>query len=262
MDSPPSKLAVYPVPLHGEQHKRARGVVAREKRARCVAGLVSASLHAFLAGGMLLVAHAVYSQAPRLAGNAPELIWSTAAPAGPVPAIETTVVVTPVAAQVERQQFVNIPLARLRPELASTPLPAAQLPAAEIWRRELQDAAPPTLPPPVNMKVRRERSLAATPQVPELVPGHEDLQSAAPRSAAPPAYPDEARRRGWQGRVVLRAHVSAAGTVTAVEVVQSSGYALLDAAAAAAVRGWTFYPARRGETPVSSTVRIPVEFKL
>lgn len=233
-----------------------------DKRLRCVAGLVSASLHALLAGGMLLAGHAVYSQPPRLAGNSPELIWSTAVLAGLEPDAETTVVVTPEAAQVDRQQFVNIALARLRPTLASTPLPLPELPASEVCRRELQAAAPATLPAPANVAVQRERSLAAMPQIPELVPGHENLQAAAPRSAAPPAYPDEARRRGWQGRVVLRAHVSAAGTVTAVEVIHPSGYAVLDAAAAAAVRGWTFYPARRGETAVSSTVRIPVEFKL
>ncbi len=261
MDSPFPKLAFCtPSAVSGQQRRAPE--IRRDKRARCVAGLVSASLHALLAGGMLWAGHAVYSQAPRLAGNAPELIWSTAAPAGAETAAETTVIVTPEAALVDRQQFVNIPLAKLRPALASTPLPPPELPASEVWRRELQDAAPPTLPPPASVVVRRERSLAATPQIPELVPGHESFQQAAPRSAAPPAYPDEARRRGWQGRVVLRAHVSAEGTVTAVEVVESSGYAVLDAAAAAAVRGWIFYPARRGEMAVTSTVRIPVEFEL
>lgn len=213
---------------------------------------------------MLLAGHAVYSEAPRLAGNAPELLCSVPAPAAPKPAAETVVVVTPTAAQVDRQAFVSVPLAELRPTTAGTPLPPlADLPTIELWRRELQDAAPPTLPPPPQaLLARREPSLASTPTVPELVPGHESLQPAAPRSAAPPAYPDEARRRGWQGRVVLRVHVSAAGDVTDVEVVQSSGYALLDAAAATAVRGWKFYPARRAEAAVPSTVRVPVEFAL
>jgi len=234
----------------------------KERRLRRAAGLVSALLHMALAIAAMWIGHAVSSTEARLAGNSPELLWTAPAAVPASAPAEAAVLVTPTTAQVDRQPFVAIQAARLRPTQPATPLPPPELPAGELWRRELHDAAPPTLPPPpAEIARRREPAFAAARAVPDLVPGH-DFHAAAPRSAAPPAYPDEARRRGWQGRVVLRVHVSAAGQPTAIEVVESSGYPLLDAAAATAVRGWRFYPARRGETAVPSTLRVPVEFEL
>ena len=42
----------------------------------------------------------------------------------------------------------------------------------------------------------------------------------------------------------------------------SSGATLLDEAAIKAVRGWTFVPARRGDTPISDAVIVPVRFHI
>jgi protein TonB len=36
----------------------------------------------------------------------------------------------------------------------------------------------------------------------------------------------------------------------------------LDEAAVSAVEGWRFVPAKRGDTPVASTVMVPINFKL
>jgi len=47
-----------------------------------------------------------------------------------------------------------------------------------------------------------------------------------------------------------------------VSVAQSSGVAILDDAALAAVRQWRFVPAIRGGTPVQGTAEIPVRFRL
>ena len=44
-------------------------------------------------------------------------------------------------------------------------------------------------------------------------------------------YPAVARRRGWQGRVRIGLLVEADGHLSRVELVESSGYALLDKAA-------------------------------
>lgn len=41
-------------------------------------------------------------------------------------------------------------------------------------------------------------------------------------------YPAEARRQHWEGRVVVRAVVQEDGEVVDVQVVQSSGYSVLD----------------------------------
>jgi protein TonB len=77
-----------------------------------------------------------------------------------------------------------------------------------------------------------------------------------------PAYPGLARRRGYEGVVLLDVLVSAEGRVGELRVACSSGYSLLDRAAVEAVDGWRFEPGRRGDRPVSMRVRVPVRFRL
>jgi protein TonB len=76
-----------------------------------------------------------------------------------------------------------------------------------------------------------------------------------------PEYPAQAQERGWQGTVLLRAHVLSSGRVNQVEIVASSGHDILDTSAVEAVTNWRFAPARRGETAIDTWVRIPVNFK-
>lgn len=77
-----------------------------------------------------------------------------------------------------------------------------------------------------------------------------------------PRYPEDARERGAEGRVVLEVAVDATGRARAVRVVRSSGEDDLDAAALKAVRGWRFKPARRGGLPVAGTATVPIRFRL
>lgn len=77
-----------------------------------------------------------------------------------------------------------------------------------------------------------------------------------------PMYPAASRRRGEEGKVVLRVRVSAQGTSLAVEIKQSSGFARLDEAARAAVEKWRFVPARQGSEAVEATVLVPLNFTL
>jgi protein TonB len=77
-----------------------------------------------------------------------------------------------------------------------------------------------------------------------------------------PKYPSIARSRGWEGKVILNVHVSASGESEGVSVIQSSGHEVLDDAAVAAVEGWRFVPAKRGDTAVASTVHVPINFRL
>jgi protein TonB len=79
---------------------------------------------------------------------------------------------------------------------------------------------------------------------------------------AAPEYPALARRRGWEGTVVLRVRVDKNGHPADVEVSESSGYRMLDDAAQRAVRQWRFQPARSGAVSFASTVNIPVRFQL
>jgi protein TonB len=79
---------------------------------------------------------------------------------------------------------------------------------------------------------------------------------------APPVYPRIARERGEEGTVLLEVEVLASGHGGAVNVLTSSGHAVLDEAAVRAVRGWVFRPARRWDQPVAFWVEIPITFRL
>lgn len=77
-----------------------------------------------------------------------------------------------------------------------------------------------------------------------------------------PEYPTIAKSRGWQGKVLLRVQVSAEGLSDTVAVEQSSGHEMLDESALQAVKQWKFIPAKRGDTPVASSVIVPIIFTL
>ncbi|MGZ5526573.1 MAG: energy transducer TonB [Methylomonas sp.] len=77
-----------------------------------------------------------------------------------------------------------------------------------------------------------------------------------------PKYPGIATSRGWEDTVRLLVKVSAEGDSEEVTVQHSSGYDVLDEAAIEAVEKWKFIPAKRGETPVSSSVVVPINFVL
>ncbi len=77
-----------------------------------------------------------------------------------------------------------------------------------------------------------------------------------------PPYPLTARRRGYEGRVLLSVRVLTDGVCGGVTLKQSSGHAMLDIAALDTVKRWRFLPARRGATPVESRVDVPITFRL
>ena len=77
-----------------------------------------------------------------------------------------------------------------------------------------------------------------------------------------PPYPPEARKNGFHGEVLLKVEVLSNGQVGKIEVKKSSGHEVLDRSALNTVRKWKFIPARKGETPVSLWVNIPIRFQL
>jgi protein TonB len=77
-----------------------------------------------------------------------------------------------------------------------------------------------------------------------------------------PEYPLIARRRGFQGTVVLEVMVDRNGRVGELRVLKSSGYKVLDRAAGESVRKWMFRPAIKGNEKIEMWVRIPVCFQL
>lgn len=109
----------------------------------------------------------------------------------------------------------------------------------------------PAQPPP--------RAPARPAPVPVVIPP--DIK-AAYRSNPAPVYPMRSRRLGEEGRVLLRAHITAAGRVDEIAVKNSSGHGRLDQSALDAVRAWKFQPARLGDQAISAWVLIPIHFNL
>ncbi len=77
-----------------------------------------------------------------------------------------------------------------------------------------------------------------------------------------PAYPRISRRRGEQGKVLLRVKVATNGKATSVILTKSSGSNRLDNAARKTVYKWRFIPAKSKGKPVSGWVIVPIVFKL
>ena len=123
----------------------------------------------------------------------------------------------------------------------------------------------PSAPPP---KPDPGPAVAATAPGPARGPGTAPLAVVPPSFDAaylqnpPPAYPPMSRRRGEQGKVMLRVYVNAAGAAERVEVRASSGHERLDQAAQEVVQRWRFVPARQGGQPVPAWVLVPITFSL
>lgn len=82
-------------------------------------------------------------------------------------------------------------------------------------------------------------------------------------SATPlPDYPWSARRRGQEGRVVIRLAVDAEGKPIQVDVAESSGEPILDRAATETLKTWRLKPAVRNGLAVASVLNVPIRFKL
>lgn len=76
-------------------------------------------------------------------------------------------------------------------------------------------------------------------------------------------YPPALSASRAQGNVALRIHIDSAGRVVpeSTQVVQSSGYSMLDSAAVQGSRELHFIPARRGGEPMAVSLLFPVYFR-
>ena len=133
-----------------------------------------------------------------------------------------------------------------------------------------EDPLPPDPTAPKLVEPEPEREQMETPSIPPPSP---PAPAVAPKQAkidAPPKphktikpdYPKGARQRGEQGDVVLEIRVNAAGIVDRVDIVFSCGFSELDEAAVRAARTARFTPAKSGGSPVASTARLTLTFKL
>ena len=153
------------------------------------------------------------------------------------------------------------------PKSRTLPVPQMhQAPAPAVMAVQRTDAAPAVVAaavpeiPPAPVVVAKAPAVASAPVRADAVESPHfnvaDLNN--PR----PAYPPIARKLGLEGVVLLRVDVTAKGTPEKIVIAQTSGATLLDEAALKAVQGWTFVPARRGDTPIAHPVEVPIRFQL
>lgn len=86
-------------------------------------------------------------------------------------------------------------------------------------------------------------------ELPEPMPGQPQFE-----------YPQEAWELEVEGETTLMVHVTDRGGVDSVYVLETSGYSVLDSAAARGARRLRFSPARQGERRVAAWARLPVIF--
>lgn len=130
------------------------------------------------------------------------------------------------------------------------PIPAMPEPApAETRQFEKDD-------PPLAANAIDESSVPAVEERAKVVSAPQALNRIVPR------YPRSARSRRREGWVTVEFVVTPQGKVDRAEVVSSSGYRDLDAAALDSVRKAVFSPACEDDVPVASTLRLSFEFRL
>ncbi len=107
-------------------------------------------------------------------------------------------------------------------------------------------------------EIAENRGSVTEEKVPEIITEAEPLYRVNPE----PSYPKMARKRGYQGTVILSVLVNREGRVDNLWVFESSGYNILDNAALEAVKEWLFEPGKQGDKPVDMWVEVPVRFEI
>jgi periplasmic protein TonB len=74
-----------------------------------------------------------------------------------------------------------------------------------------------------------------------------------------PDYPDELRREGVSGLVMVKVSIDESGNVTET-LVEKSSNAAFEKPAIAALKKWKFKPAKQDGAPVAIKVSIPIKF--
>ncbi len=77
-----------------------------------------------------------------------------------------------------------------------------------------------------------------------------------------PPYPVMAKRRGYEGEVLLSVLVDVAGKVAEIRIKHSSEHLSLDRAALKTLKSWSFTPATEDGKPVAMWVDVPILFQL
>ena len=169
------------------------------------------------------------------------------------------------------------------PPPAAIPKPEAPPPPKPVLRKQAVKPQPPPRPQPVR-DIPPQPVQAPVPRVVQAPPVQTAAIAPVPAPMPPPRpapvvsgnyraalsawleshkrYPDTARQRGEEGRAVLRFRVDRSGRVLTYALASSTGYADLDAAIDAMMRGATLPPFPADMTASDVEVSVTVRFSL
>ncbi|MCX6953505.1 MAG: energy transducer TonB [Verrucomicrobia bacterium] len=100
--------------------------------------------------------------------------------------------------------------------------------------------------------------LLATPLL-FVAPALAATEPPVPVRTAAPDYPDDMKRDGVSGVVMVKCTIDAQGNVT-TSIVEKSSNAAFEKPAVEALKKWKFKPARADGKPIEVTVSIPIKF--
>lgn len=143
-------------------------------------------------------------------------------------------------------------------ELAAKPKPKPKPVPKPVAKQPPKPQPKPVEAPPAPAPVAAPAPPAPSAPAPVTPPS----ANAAYLKNPAPEYPQMAQRRGWEGTVVLRVEVLPSGKPGQIQIQTSSGRDALDAAALAAVKRWSFVPAKQGDVAQAGWVSVPIDFKL
>lgn len=161
-----------------------------------------------------------------------------------------------------------LPERKLSPPKKKTPLKAQKEPPPAVDPQAVSEPKTaeeiPSPPAPAASEVPSVMDVPSLAGKPSSLETNGIMKQAVPLylQNPPPAYPLVARRRSYEGTVILDVLVDREGRVRDLSVSQSSGHQVLDKAAAAAVKNWLFEPGRRGKETTDMWVKVPVTFRL
>lgn len=124
------------------------------------------------------------------------------------------------------------------------------------------DTSAKVVPPIINIE-NGERATITVTTTTRIQPPADSGASGISSTHSTPPYPLEARALSHQGTVVLQLTISPKGDVVAAYIVQSSGYAELDAAAVSwVVSHWKYKAAIQNSVAVTSQTQAAVKLDL
>jgi periplasmic protein TonB len=151
-------------------------------------------------------------------------------------------------------------------EIEQEPIPIVEVPEEipeKVEKEELpEEVTTENVPESPELKQAQQQESNISASTKDMRGAFTKSRPAINRCPAP-RYPQQAREKGIEGKVILKVTVDEDGNVRRVRLEKSSGSKILDRRAVITVRKrWHFEPARRGAKTVESELNVELLFRL